>query len=68
MRGKKTVSVSDLALYCADKERLIQYKERPNQHSIAHGNKFHDGDTNSKRWVSLFVLLIIGAFIAWLLV
>jgi|AntRauTorckE5430_2_1112549.scaffolds.fasta_scaffold02754_6 hypothetical protein len=67
MRGKKTVSVSDLALFCADKERLIQYKVRPNQDAIAQGNKFHDGEANNKGWLSLFVLIGIGAFIAWLL-
>lgn len=67
MRNKKTVSVSDLALFCADKERLIQYKLRPNQQAINQGNKFHDGEANNKGWLTLFVLIFIGAVVAWLL-
>jgi hypothetical protein len=35
MRYKKTVSVSDLALYCADRDRLSKWPRKPRDQSIA---------------------------------
>jgi hypothetical protein len=67
MRFKKTVSVSDLALYCADRDRLLQYKLRPNHTAIAQGNKFHDGEKQSRWAIPLLVFMVIGGVIAWLL-